>query len=134
MDYQRLRIARGRSKIGKADAQEEEQLENIREQFEEVSRFLGDRLLSLRQGRPRSLITQAARHHAAQVTFFLLLIYLFIFCVQLHVDFACSLSGLYYAGPILGRVKEAGRNPHQRLIIINELTSENDLKSLAVYA
>ncbi|XP_024388806.1 uncharacterized protein [Physcomitrium patens] len=70
LDYQRLRIARGRSKIGKADAQEEEQLENIREQFEEVSRFLGDRLLSLRQGRPRSLITQAARHHAAQMQLF----------------------------------------------------------------
>ncbi|XP_024380659.1 uncharacterized protein [Physcomitrium patens] len=68
--HHRLRIAKGRSKIGKTDAQEEEQLENVREQFEEVSQFLGDRLLSLRQGRPRSLITQTARHHAAQMQLF----------------------------------------------------------------
>ena len=69
-----MRIARGRSRSGRVDNHDEEQLEAVREQFEEVSRSLGDQISSLHQGRSRRLITQAARHHAAQVNLMLLVL------------------------------------------------------------
>lgn len=67
LDTIRLHLARGRSKTGRSDTQDKEQLHAVSQQFQEVSRSLGDQILSLRQGRSQNLITQAARHHAAQV-------------------------------------------------------------------
>jgi hypothetical protein len=64
--------------VGKGNKQDEEQVvEVLREQFEEVGRFLGDQLFSLQQSRSQGLITQAARHHAAQVCLVLIILYMF---------------------------------------------------------
>lgn len=67
LDFHQTRIARGRSKPGRGSNQAEELLEDVREEFEELGRVLGDQLFSLQHGRTEKLITQAARHHAAQV-------------------------------------------------------------------
>jgi ABC-type phosphate transport system auxiliary subunit len=72
-DQHRMRVARGRLKKGKGDtqnkvdAQSDQELQAAKEDFDNVSRFLSCRLISLEQERAQSLITQAARHHAAQV-------------------------------------------------------------------
>ncbi|KAH9534734.1 hypothetical protein CY35_17G019600 [Sphagnum magellanicum] len=72
-DQHRMRVARGRLKKGKGDtqnkvdAQSDQELQAAKEDFDNVSRFLSCRLISLEQGRAQSLITQAARHHAAQM-------------------------------------------------------------------
>lgn len=46
-----------------------QQLETARDEFDEEAAFYVFRLKSLKQGQSRSLLTQAARHHAAQVFF-----------------------------------------------------------------
>jgi len=66
-DQHWIRNVRGRPRNGKADSQDNEQLEAAKEEFEGVSRFLGGQLLSVQQGLSRNLITQVARHHKAQV-------------------------------------------------------------------
>ncbi|RRT50424.1 hypothetical protein B296_00050466 [Ensete ventricosum] len=47
-----------------------EQLQTAQEDFQEETTFFVFRLKSLKQGQSRSLLTQAARHHAAQLNFF----------------------------------------------------------------
>ncbi|CAL9078172.1 unnamed protein product [Musa textilis] len=47
-----------------------EQLQTAQEDFQEESTFFVFRLKSLKQGQSRSLLTQATRHHAAQLNFF----------------------------------------------------------------
>lgn len=49
-----------------------QQLQDAREQYDEEATLFIFRLKSLKQGQSRSLLTQAARHHAAQVPFPLL--------------------------------------------------------------
>lgn len=46
-----------------------EQLQTAQEDFQEEATFFVFRLKSLKQGQSRSLLTQATRHHAAQVVF-----------------------------------------------------------------
>lgn len=55
-----------------------EQLHAVREEYDEAARLCIFRVESLKQGQSRSLLTQAARHHAAQVFPLLLFPYSFL--------------------------------------------------------
>ncbi|XP_022774209.1 uncharacterized protein At2g33490-like isoform X2 [Durio zibethinus] len=61
---------KGRSKGGKGDTFTLQQLQTARDDYNEVATLCVFRLKSLKQGQSRSLLTQAARHHAAQLNFF----------------------------------------------------------------
>ncbi|KAH1038897.1 hypothetical protein J1N35_040640 [Gossypium stocksii] len=61
---------KGRSKGGKGETFSLQQLQIAREEYDEVATLCVFRLKSLKQGQSRSLLTQAARHHAAQLNFF----------------------------------------------------------------
>ena len=58
---------RGRSRAGKADSFTLQQLQTAQDAYDEEATLFVFRLKSLKQGQSRSLLTQAARHHAAQV-------------------------------------------------------------------
>jgi hypothetical protein len=58
---------KGRSKNAKGDTGASEQLKQAQEDYQEEATLFLFRLKSLKQGQFRSLFTQAARHHAAQV-------------------------------------------------------------------
>lgn len=58
---------RGKSKSGKGENFALQQLQSAREQYEEEADLCFFRLKSLKQGQSRNLLTQAARHHMAQV-------------------------------------------------------------------
>lgn len=58
---------KGRSKGGKAENFSSRQLQTAHDQYDEAATLCVFRLKSLKQGQNRSLLTQAARHHAAQV-------------------------------------------------------------------
>lgn len=58
---------KGRSKNTKGDNGASEQLKQAQEDYQEEATLFLFRLKSLKQGQFRSLFTQAARHHAAQV-------------------------------------------------------------------
>ena len=60
---------KGRSKRGKGESFTLQQLQVARDQYDEDATLCVFRLKSLKQGQARSLLTQAARHHAAQVFF-----------------------------------------------------------------
>ncbi|KAH9328804.1 hypothetical protein KI387_000912, partial [Taxus chinensis] len=59
--------AKGKSKNGKGEIVSSEQLHSAKEEYESDVTFLVCRLMSLKQGQPRSLLTQAARHYTAQL-------------------------------------------------------------------
>lgn len=59
---------KGRSRTGKRENFSMQQLQDAREQYDEEATLFVFRLKSLKQGQSRSLLTQAARHHAAQVS------------------------------------------------------------------
>ncbi|XWS43968.1 hypothetical protein CRYUN_Cryun15aG0004500 [Craigia yunnanensis] len=61
---------KGRSKGGKDETFTLQQLQTARDEYDEVATFCVFRLKSLKQGQSRCLLTQAARHHAAQLNFF----------------------------------------------------------------
>ncbi|KAJ8432711.1 hypothetical protein Cgig2_009769 [Carnegiea gigantea] len=61
---------KGRSKSVKGEVFSLEQLQQARNEYEEESTLCVFRLKSLKQGQSRSLLTQAARHHTAQLNFF----------------------------------------------------------------
>lgn len=61
---------RGRSRSGKADGFSLQQLQIARDEYDEEATLFVFRLKSLKQGQSWSLLTQAARHHAAQLCFF----------------------------------------------------------------
>lgn len=58
---------KGRSKSGKGETFSLQQLQEAKDEFDEEATLFVFRLKSLKQGQSRSLLTQAARHHAAQV-------------------------------------------------------------------
>lgn len=60
---------KGRSKHVKGESLSSHQLQEVQEAYEEEANLFIFRLKSLKQGQSRSLLTQAARHHAAQVIF-----------------------------------------------------------------
>ncbi|KAJ7945595.1 putative Hydroxyproline-rich glycoprotein family protein [Quillaja saponaria] len=61
---------RGRSRGRKAESFSIKQLETACDEYDEEATLFVFRLKSLKQGQSRSLLTQAARHHAAQLSFF----------------------------------------------------------------
>lgn len=61
---------KGRSKSGKGESFTSQQLQTAHDEYEEEATLCVFRLKSLKQGQSRSLLTQAARHHAAQLNFF----------------------------------------------------------------
>jgi hypothetical protein len=60
---------KGKSKSGKGENFTVEQLQAAHDEYDEDATLCVFRLKSLKQGQSRSLLTQAARHHAAQVFF-----------------------------------------------------------------
>lgn len=61
---------KGWSRSGKGETFSSEQLQAAHDEYDEEASLFVFRLKSLKQGQPRSLLTQAARHHAAQLSFF----------------------------------------------------------------
>ncbi|ONK77891.1 uncharacterized protein A4U43_C02F11940 [Asparagus officinalis] len=61
---------KGRKKHVKGESVSSKQLQDAREDYEEEANLFIFRLKSLKQGQSRSILTQAARHHAAQLNFF----------------------------------------------------------------
>ncbi|KAL2529229.1 hydroxyproline-rich glycoprotein family protein [Forsythia ovata] len=61
---------KGRSRLGKGENFPSQQLQAVREEYDEAARLCVFRVESLKQGQCRSLLTQAARHHTAQINFF----------------------------------------------------------------
>ncbi|KAK4753649.1 hypothetical protein SAY87_001753 [Trapa incisa] len=60
----------GRSRTGKGENFSVQQVQDAREQYDEEATLFIFRLKSLKQGQSRSLLTQAVRHHAAQLHLF----------------------------------------------------------------
>jgi len=81
---------KGKSKSGKGESITLQQLQAAHDDYEEEATLCAFRLKSLKQGQSRSLLTQAARHHAAQVflnTFLLIqTFYPFLCIVLMHVS------------------------------------------------
>lgn len=63
---------KGKSKSGKGESFTAQQLQRAHDDYEEEATLCVFRLKSLKQGQSRSLLTQAARHHAAQVSLHLI--------------------------------------------------------------
>ncbi|KAJ0969243.1 hypothetical protein J5N97_022120 [Dioscorea zingiberensis] len=61
---------KGRSRNLKGESFSPQQLQEAQEAYDEEATLFVFRLKSLKQGLSRSLLTQAARHHAAQLSFF----------------------------------------------------------------
>uniref|UniRef100_A0A1J3ISR4 BAR domain-containing protein n=1 Tax=Noccaea caerulescens TaxID=107243 RepID=A0A1J3ISR4_NOCCA len=61
---------KGWSKGGKGEFFSTQQLQEAHEEYDNETTLFVFRLKSLKQGQTRSLLTQAARHHAAQLCFF----------------------------------------------------------------
>ncbi|KAL7204600.1 hypothetical protein ACSBR2_017638 [Camellia fascicularis] len=61
---------KGKSKSGKMEVCTSQELQAARDEYDEEATLCVFRLKSLKQGQCRNLLTQAARHHAAQLNFF----------------------------------------------------------------
>lgn len=80
-DYMVMRQReKGRSKSGKGETFSMQQLQTAHDEYDEEATLFVFRLKSLKQGQSRSLLTQAARHHAAQVFLFFTSHVFFIKC------------------------------------------------------
>lgn len=64
-----LQKEKGKSKSGKGESISLQQLQAAHDEYEDEATLCAFRLKSLKQGQSRSLLTQAARHYAAQVFF-----------------------------------------------------------------
>lgn len=86
---------KGRSKTVKGESFTSQQLQTAREEYDDEATLFVFRLKSLKQGQSHSLLTQAARHHAAQVqlsiswvfSFFLFRTVLCILYLMIHTIF-----------------------------------------------
>nr|XP_043607684.1 uncharacterized protein At2g33490-like [Erigeron canadensis] len=61
---------KGKLRNGKVESSIAQKLQEAQEEYDEVTRLCVFRVKSLKEGQCRSLLTQAARHHVAQVNFF----------------------------------------------------------------
>jgi hypothetical protein len=94
---------KGRSKNSKGDnSASEQQLKQAQDDYQEEATLFLFRLKSLKQGQFRSLFTQAARHHAAQVHILVTWKYssfiLFLHTASEFVDILCRLAKLVQKG------------------------------------
>ena len=58
---------KGRGRSGKGESVSMQQVQAAHDEYDEEATLFVFRIKSLKQGQSRSLLTQAARHHAAQV-------------------------------------------------------------------
>lgn len=58
---------KGKSKSGKVEVLTSQEIQATRDEYDEEATLCVFRLKSMKQGQCRSLLTQAVRHHAAQV-------------------------------------------------------------------
>ncbi|KAI7729852.1 hypothetical protein M8C21_025636 [Ambrosia artemisiifolia] len=61
---------KGKLKSGKIESSTMQKLQEAQDEYNEVARLCAFRVKSLKEGQCRSLLAQAARHHAAQLNFF----------------------------------------------------------------
>ncbi|XP_042047177.1 uncharacterized protein At2g33490-like isoform X2 [Salvia splendens] len=61
---------KGKSRHGKGETFSLQQLKVVHDEYDDAAKLCAFRVESLKQGQSRSLFTQAARHHAAQLNFF----------------------------------------------------------------
>ncbi|CAM8985126.1 unnamed protein product [Rhodiola kirilowii] len=61
---------KGRARGGRGENFTSQQLQTVHDEFDDQATLCVFRLKSLKQGQSRSLLTQVARHHAAQLNFF----------------------------------------------------------------
>lgn len=61
---------KGKLKSGKTETSVAQKLQEAQDEYNEVARLCAFRVKSLKEGQCRSLLTQATRHHAAQLNFF----------------------------------------------------------------
>lgn len=61
---------KGRSRSGRNETFSSDQVQAACDEYDEEANLFVFRLKSLKQGQSRSLLTQASRHHAAQVSSF----------------------------------------------------------------
>lgn len=59
-----------KSKTGKGETVSSQTLQSAKDDYDQQATFLACRLMSLKQGMPRSLLTQAARHYTSQLHLF----------------------------------------------------------------
>ncbi|XP_030449258.2 uncharacterized protein At2g33490 isoform X1 [Syzygium oleosum] len=69
-DMRKKQREKGRSRTVKGEVFTQQQLQEAHEQFDVEAAMFIFRLKSLKRGQSHSLLTQAARHHAAQLNFF----------------------------------------------------------------
>lgn len=104
---------KGRSRGGKGETFSGQQIQLARDEYDEDATLFVFRLKSLKQGQSRSLLTQAARHHAAQVcvSFSSVLLLFFIFIVLILSLF---IKQLCFFKKALGSVEAV--EPHVKLV------------------
>ncbi|KAL9406868.1 hypothetical protein Peur_003840 [Populus x canadensis] len=69
-EYMVRQKEKGRGRSGKGESVSMQQVQAAHDEFDEEATLFVFRIKSLKQGQSRSLLTQAARHHAAQLYFF----------------------------------------------------------------
>ncbi|KAJ6961878.1 hypothetical protein NC652_000746 [Populus alba x Populus x berolinensis] len=69
-EYMVRQKEKGRGKSGKGESVSMQQVQAAHDEYDEEATLFVFRIKSLKQGQSRSLLTQAARHHAAQLCFF----------------------------------------------------------------
>lgn len=106
---------KGWSKGGKGEMFSTQQLQEAHEEYDNETTLFVFRLKSLKQGQTRSLLTQAARHHAAQV-FILSCFWSFCFTPEHRVDvtFFCVFPQLCFFKKALNSLEEV--EPHVQLV------------------
>lgn len=63
---------KGKFRSGKTETSVAQKLQEAQDEHNEVARLCAFRVKSLKEGQFRSLLTQATRHHTAQVSFLLM--------------------------------------------------------------
>ncbi|XP_076888063.1 uncharacterized protein At2g33490-like [Bidens hawaiensis] len=95
---------KGKLKTGKVESSIAQKLQEAQDEYEDAARLCVFRAKSLKEGQWRSLLTQAARHHTAQLNFFrkglkaVEAVEPFIRNVAEKHRIDCQLSGLYDSG------------------------------------
>ncbi|XP_052311782.1 uncharacterized protein At2g33490 isoform X2 [Populus trichocarpa] len=69
-EYMVRQKEKGRGRSGKGESVSMQQVQAAHDEYDEEATLFVFRIKSLKQGQSRSLLTQAARHHAAQLYFF----------------------------------------------------------------
>ncbi|XP_057848239.2 uncharacterized protein At2g33490 isoform X3 [Cryptomeria japonica] len=69
-EHMRMHKAKGKARNSKTDVFSIQQLKLTKDEYDEQATFLVCRLMSLKQGQSRTLLTQTARHHTSQLQLF----------------------------------------------------------------